>query len=134
MRNARRSVPGSKPAPNKGSTMYIDINKQQLASWIDAHFGEEVEFLQQVLRVPTDTPPGNNAPHAELVAGLLEAYGWQAEKHAVPAQQVRDYGMQSITNLIVRRPYAAGGPTVALNAHGDVGRRATTGLFRRMAA
>ena len=100
--------------------MYIDINKQQLASWIDAHFGEEVEFLQQVLRVPTDTPPGNNAPHAELVAGLLEAYGWQAEKHAVPAQQVRDYGMQSITNLIVRRPYAAGGPTVALNAHGDV--------------
>src|SRR5471030_3318992 len=78
MRNARRSVPGSKPAPNKGSTMYIDINKQQLASWIDAHFGEEVEFLQQVLRVPTDTPPGNNAPHAELVAGLLEAYGWQA--------------------------------------------------------
>jgi len=100
--------------------MYIDINKQQLASWIDAHFGEEVDFLQQVLRVPTDTPPGNNAPHAELVAGLLEAYGWHAEKHAVPAQQVRDYGMQSITNLIVRRPYAAGGPTVALNAHGDV--------------
>jgi acetylornithine deacetylase/succinyl-diaminopimelate desuccinylase-like protein len=28
--------------------------------------------------------------------------------------------MASITNLIVRRPYAAGGPTIALNAHGDV--------------
>ena len=93
---------------------------EQLTQWIDAHFDEEVAFLQQVLRVPTDTPPGNNAPHADAVAELLKAYGWSAEKHAVPEQEVRDYGMQSITNLIVRRPYAAGGPTIALNAHGDV--------------
>jgi acetylornithine deacetylase/succinyl-diaminopimelate desuccinylase family protein len=88
--------------------------------WIDDHFDEEVAFLQQVIRIPTDTPPGNNAPHAEAVAGMVEAYGWSAEKHAVPQQAVRDYGMESITNLIVRRPYGSGGPTVALNAHGDV--------------
>jgi acetylornithine deacetylase/succinyl-diaminopimelate desuccinylase-like protein len=94
--------------------------KEQLAAWIDAHFDEEVGVLQQVLRVPTDTPPGNNAPHAYMVAELVKAYGWQAEKHAVPAEVVRDYGMETITNLIVRRPYQPGGPTVALNAHGDV--------------
>jgi succinyl-diaminopimelate desuccinylase len=98
----------------------MSTQKEQLAQWIDAHFDEEVGVLQQLLRVPTDTPPGNNAPHADLVADLVKAYGWQAEKHAVPEREVRDYGMQSITNLIVRRPYAAGGPTVALNAHGDV--------------
>ena len=98
----------------------MSSTKEQLASWIDAHFDEEVGFLQQVLRVPTDTPPGNNAPHADTVAELVKAYGWSAEKHAVPQQTVRDYGMESITNLIVRRPYLAGGPTVALNAHGDV--------------
>lgn len=92
----------------------------KLTQWIDDHFDEEVAFLQQVLRVPTDTPPGNNTPHAETVAELVKAYGWSAEKHVVPEQEVRDYGMQSITNLIIRRPYAAGGPTVALNAHGDV--------------
>lgn len=28
--------------------------------------------------------------------------------------------MESITNLIVRRPYGSGGKTIALNAHGDV--------------
>ena len=92
----------------------------KLTQWIDAHFDEEVAFLQQVLRVPTDTPPGNNTPHAETVAELVKAYGWSAEKHAVPEQEVRDYGMESITNLIIRRPYEPGGPTVALNAHGDV--------------
>ena len=30
------------------------------------------------------------------------------------------YGMESITNLIVRRAYGTGGKTIALNAHGDV--------------
>ncbi|TWI51350.1 acetylornithine deacetylase/succinyl-diaminopimelate desuccinylase-like protein [Pseudoduganella flava] len=94
--------------------------RERLLAWIDDHFDEEVAFLQQVLQVPTDTPPGNNAPHAERVAELVRDYGWYAEKHAVPDRAVRDYGMQSITNLIVRRPYDAGGPTVALNAHGDV--------------
>ncbi|TFW13751.1 ArgE/DapE family deacylase [Massilia arenosa] len=94
--------------------------QQKLSDWIDAHFDEEVAFLQEVVRIPTDTPPGNNTPHAEAIAGMVESYGWTAEKHAVPQQEVRDYGMESITNLIIRRPYADGGPTIALNAHGDV--------------
>ena len=90
-----------------------------LDAWIDQHFDEEVRFLQALVRVPTDTPPGNNAPHAERTAELLEAFGYTAEKHAVPAADVQAYGMESITNLIVRRRYGDG-ITVALNAHGDV--------------
>ncbi|BEP41017.1 ArgE/DapE family deacylase [Variovorax sp. V15] len=92
----------------------------KLDAWIDAHFDEEVKFLQQLVQVPTDTPPGNNAPHAERTAELLNDFGLTAEKHAVPAQEVKDYGLESITNLIVRRQYGDGGRTVALNAHGDV--------------
>ena len=91
-----------------------------LDAWIDAHFDEEVRFLQELVRVPTDTPPGNNAPHAERTAELLQGYGLPAESHPVPADAVRDYGLQSITNLIVRREYGADGPRIALNAHGDV--------------
>ena len=91
-----------------------------LDAWIDQHFDEQVQFLQALVRVPTDTPPGNNAPHAERTAELLAPLGFEAERHAVPDSQVRDYGMQTITNLIVRRPYGSGGKTIALNAHGDV--------------
>ncbi len=87
--------------------------------WIDAHFNEEVQFLQALVRVPTDTPPGNNAPHAERTAELLLGFGFEAEKYPVPSQEVKDYGMESITNLIVRRKYGEG-RTIALNAHGDV--------------
>ena len=93
---------------------------EQLDQWVDAHFDEEVAFLQQLVRVPTDTPPGNNAPHAERTAELLHGFGFEAEKHAVPEADVRAYGLQSITNLIVRRKYSDGGKTIALNAHGDV--------------
>ena len=92
---------------------------QQLDAWIDAHFDEQVRFLQALVQVPTDTPPGNNAPHAERTAELLKAFGFEAEKHAVPEADVKAYGLESITNLIVRRKYGAG-KTIALNAHGDV--------------
>ena len=90
-----------------------------LDDWVDTHFTEETAFLQQLVRVPTDTPPGHNAPHAERTAELLQAFGFEAEKYPVPQADVLAYGMQSITNLIVRRRYGPG-PTIALNAHGDV--------------
>ncbi|MBA3594361.1 MAG: ArgE/DapE family deacylase [Polaromonas sp.] len=91
----------------------------KLDTWIDAHFDEEVRFLQELIRVPTDTPPGNNAPHAERTAELLKGFGFEAEKHAVPQAEVQACGLESITNLIVRRHYGEG-KTIALNAHGDV--------------
>ncbi len=104
-------------------------HQEQLDAWIDQHFDEEVRFLQELVRVPTDTPPGNNAPHAERTAQLLAGFGFEAEKHAVPDAVVKEAGMESVTNLIVRRYYGEGrqsdgrpaeGRVVALNAHGDV--------------
>ncbi|MGE4243269.1 M20 family metallopeptidase [Ramlibacter sp.] len=92
---------------------------ETLDAWVDAHFDEEVDFLRELIRVPTDTPPGNNAPHAERTAQLMQAMGLSAEKHPVPDAEVKAQGLQSITNLIVRRRYGPG-RTLALNAHGDV--------------
>jgi acetylornithine deacetylase/succinyl-diaminopimelate desuccinylase family protein len=99
--------------------MTLENHNAALDAWIDAHFDEEVQFLQALVRVPTDTPPGNNAPHAERTAALLEDFGFQVEKYPVPAQDVKDYGLESLTNLVVRRQYTPG-KTIALNAHGDV--------------
>jgi len=92
---------------------------EQLDAWVDSHFDEEVKFLRALVQVPTDTPPGNNAPHAERTAELLKDFGFEAEKHVVPKWALEEYGLEAITNLIVRRRYGDG-KTVALNAHGDV--------------
>ena len=91
-----------------------------IAPYVDAHHAQQIEFLRQIVRVPSDTPTGNNNPPAEKAAELLTAKGYTVERFAVPDDRVRDYGMVSVTNLIVRHKFGNGGPTVALNAHGDV--------------
>lgn len=100
--------------------MAMSATTDTVLQWIDNHFDEQVGFLQDIVQIPTDTPPGDNAAHAVFVAGVLERLGWDVEKHSVPEEDVAEYGMRSITNLIVRRHYGAGGPVIALNAHGDV--------------
>ena len=92
---------------------------EQLDQWIDTHFDEQIAFLSELVKVPTDTPPGNNAPHALRTAQLLEQFGMHAKQIPIPKEVVKEAGLESITNLIVRREYGAG-PTIALNAHGDV--------------
>ncbi len=93
---------------------------QQLDAWIDAHFDEQTRFLQALLQVPTDTPPGNNTPHALRAAELMEAMGIPVDRYEVASAEVQAAGLQSITNLVARRRYGDGGRVVAMNAHGDV--------------
>jgi acetylornithine deacetylase/succinyl-diaminopimelate desuccinylase-like protein len=77
------------------------------------------EFLSELVRMPSDNPPGDCAAHAELTARLLERLGFSVQRHVVPGALVQAHGMVSVTNLIVRHVFGPG-PTIALNAHGDV--------------
>ncbi len=95
------------------------IPKAKLASLIDAGFPDQVKFLAELVRVPSDNPPGDCAPHARRTAELLEGLGFTVERHPVPEAEVHANGMISATNLVVRRRFGDG-PTIALNAHGDV--------------
>ena len=76
-------------------------------------------FLTSLVQMPSDNPPGDCAPSAEQTAVLLEGFGLTVERHPVPEAEVAAHGMISATNLVIRRRFAPG-PTIALNAHGDV--------------
>jgi succinyl-diaminopimelate desuccinylase len=91
-----------------------------LAAHADQRGTHAVAFLRDLVRVRSDNPPGDCAPHAEHTASLIERLGLAVERHPVPDSDVRAVGMRSATNLIVRHRFGSGGPTVALNAHGDV--------------
>ena len=80
----------------------------------------QTRFLAELVKVPSDNPPGDCRPHAQRAAALLAELGFKVEQHPVPEAAVRAAGMISCTNLIVRERFSAGGPVVALNAHGDV--------------
>lgn len=84
-------------------------------------FARQVKFLKEIVRIPSDNPPGDCTRHANESAKLLEDLGFKVERHKVPDALVRKHGMRAVTNLIVRERFGPGrGPVIALNAHGDV--------------
>ena len=87
--------------------------------FVDSDFARETAFLAELVKVASDNPPGDCAPHAVRAKALLEQLGLAVAAHAVSEPAVRAVGMTSATNLIVRHRFGDG-PTVALNAHGDV--------------
>ncbi|WP_142847642.1 M20/M25/M40 family metallo-hydrolase [Telmatospirillum sp. J64-1] len=97
----------------------MSVSSDTLAAAIEAEFDAQLRFLAEMVRVPSDNPAGDCAPHAEHAARCLEELGFEVERHAVPADVVAAHGMISATNLIVRHRFGPG-PVVALNAHGDV--------------
>src|SRR5215510_15628333 len=90
-----------------------------IAAFVDRDFPRETEFLAELVKVPSDNPPGDCAAHAKRAQQLLQQLGLAVETHEVPRAAVEAAGMKSVTNLIVRHRFGDG-RVVALNAHGDV--------------
>ena len=92
-----------------------------IRTFVQAHRTQSEAFLRELVRVPSDNPPGDCAPHARRTAELLAAMGLPVSQLEVPAESVARNGMVSCINLVVRVVFGDGhGPVVALNAHGDV--------------
>lgn len=91
-----------------------------ISSYLAKTHAVQTDFLAQLVKIPSDNPPGDCAAHAEQTAHMLEAMGFEVERHVVPAAEVKANGMISVTNLVIRHRFAAEGPIIALNAHGDV--------------
>ena len=90
-----------------------------IATFVDDRHDSAIEALRALVAIPSDNPPGDCATHAERAAEWLEGLGLAVERHPVPDALVRENGMISATNLVVRESFGPG-PVIALNAHGDV--------------
>lgn len=94
-------------------------NVAHIDAFVMREAARQAQFLADLVRVPSDNPPGDCAAAAASALHLLANLGLTAEMHPVPADRVHANGMISATNLIVRQRFGPG-PTIALNAHGDV--------------
>ena len=106
--------------PTQADQPGAGAREQAIANLVDREFASECEFLAALVKIPTDNPPGDCQAHAQVARTLLEGLGFEVEMHAPPVATVQAAGMISATNIIVRRRFGKGGPTIALNAHGDV--------------
>ncbi len=98
---------------------FVSMTSFDLHAFLTAQRERQTAFLAELVKTPSDNPPGDCAPHAERAAALLEGLGFTVERHPVPEAVVRANGMVSVTNLVVRKRFGDG-PVIALNAHGDV--------------
>ncbi|HSD44577.1 MAG TPA: M20/M25/M40 family metallo-hydrolase [Burkholderiales bacterium] len=94
--------------------------RERIHAFLAAGRAAQTRFLAELVKTPSDNPPGDCRAHAEKAAQLLERAGFAVERHPVPDELVRTKGMISCTNLIIRERFADGGQTIACNAHGDV--------------
>ncbi len=97
----------------------MEADREAVREFLARSRAAAVDLLAELVKVPSDNPPGDCAPHAERAARLLEERGIVVERHPVPEPLVRANGMVSATNLVVRERFGDG-PVIALNAHGDV--------------
>lgn len=78
----------------------------------------QFEFLKELVRIPSENPPGATEPLARRLADLLGEMGFVVERHAVDPELARRFGRDKLTNLVVRHRFGDG-PTLALQANGD---------------
>lgn len=94
-------------------------SEKKILAFVESNRAAAVAMLGELVKVPSDNPPGDCQAHAERAARLYESLGFEVERHPVPADRVRAVGMISASNLVIRRSFGPG-PVIALNAHGDV--------------
>ena len=97
-----------------------DAARTKIDEFLAAQREAQTRFLAELVKAPSDNPPGDCRQHAERAAELLEGFGFKVERHPVPDDLVKANGMISCTNLVIRERFGAAGPTIACNAHGDV--------------
>jgi succinyl-diaminopimelate desuccinylase len=92
---------------------------QTMHAFLARERGAQEHFLAELVRVPSDNPPGDCRAHAARARDLLLDLGFTVEEYPVPEELAREHGMIGATNLVVRERFGEG-PVIALNAHGDV--------------
>jgi succinyl-diaminopimelate desuccinylase len=99
-----------------------DYKKQQILKSIEKNRDKLIEFLQEVVQIPSDNPPGDCLKIAENIAARLQEYGFDnISLLPVEEEKLKEVGMINVSNIVVYTNFDDGnGPEICLNAHGDV--------------
>ena len=89
-------------------------------AFVSEHQDAEARFLAEIVRFRPTTRPATATGPPKRSRDCSRVSGSPSSGTRSRDALVKANGMVSATNLIVRRKFGQGGPTIALNAHGDV--------------
>src|SRR3954467_15924739 len=95
-------------------------NAARINAFLERERPAQTAFLAELVKVPSDNPPGDCAAHARRAEALLAELGLAVEPHPVPEALAHATGVVWCTTPPARRAFGEGGPTIAHNAHGDM--------------
>ncbi|TVY11262.1 ArgE/DapE family deacylase [Paenibacillus cremeus] len=100
----------------------MQSDKEKIIRWIEENREQIIEFLQQLVQIPSDNPAGDCLPIASRLHGQLSQMGFEkVSLLEVDPSEVKAAGMLSLANVVAAVAFGDGdGPRIALNAHGDV--------------
>ena len=70
-----------------------NATEEKIASFLREKQAAETAFLAELVKVPSDNPPGDCAPHAKRAAELLEGLGFKVEALDVSEFQKAEGGV-----------------------------------------
>ncbi|MGA9175013.1 MAG: ArgE/DapE family deacylase [Thermoactinomyces sp.] len=104
------------------STTKLSTEKQYMIDWIESEKEQLVKFLQELISIPSDNPPGDCYAIAEHIAKRLCDFQFEdVSLLEVDPEEVKANGMVRVANVVSTTTFGDGKcPEIALNAHGDV--------------
>ncbi|MBS4211284.1 MULTISPECIES: ArgE/DapE family deacylase [Neobacillus] len=103
-------------------TNTLSAEKQQLINYIEENQAELIKFLQELVSIPSDNPPGDCQAIAEHIYKRLDDFGLEnVSLNEVEEEKVKAVGMIRASNVVAYSTFGSGeGPEITLNSHGDV--------------
>lgn len=95
-----------------------DSVRERIREVMTGRRARQFDFLKELVRIPSEMPPGDTEPLARRLAEMLGELGFMVERHPVDEALARRHGRDKLTNLVVRHRFGDG-PTLALQANGD---------------
>ncbi|WLV25005.1 M20/M25/M40 family metallo-hydrolase [Aciduricibacillus chroicocephali] len=95
--------------------------KQHIYDWIDQGQEKIIRFVQELVSVPSDNPPGDCREIAEFIERKLKEFGLDnTQKLEVDLSDAKVRGLASAQNIVsVHKFGQSNHPEIVLNAYGD---------------
>lgn len=104
------------------STTQLSTEKKSIINWIESEKENMVQFLQELVAIPSDNPPGDCYKIAEHTEKRLKDFRFDdVSLLEVEPELVKKKGMVRLANVVSKAGFGdQKGPEIVLNAHGDV--------------